>query len=158
VSRINMSVLFPDRLKLSSFFKPPAPAPIPAPLPPPAVETPQPADVVLIQGNTRVFEPFRIVEDYDALCDALAERVEDLEATRLGVDAAGGFASGHASTLLCRPQIKGYGPVSLTKMLRATGLTLVLAIDDAAFAKVKDRLILRERQLKPAARKQTARQ
>ena len=136
--------------------KPPTPVPAMA-IAPSAMETPQPADVVLIKGNTRYFEPFRIVEDYDALCDALADRVEDLEATRLGVDAAGGFASGHASTLLCRPQIKGYGPTSLTKMLAATGLVIVLAIDDERFAKVKDRLIRRERPLRPAAHKRTAR-
>jgi len=123
---------------------------------PSAMETPQPADVVLIKGNTRYFEPFRIVEDYDALCDALADRVEDLEATRLGVDAAGGFASGHASTLLCRPQINGYGPVSFTRMLRATGLTLVLAIDDERFAAVRERLGRRERPLRSPARKLSA--
>jgi hypothetical protein len=125
------------------------PTPIPAPIAPPAVETPQPTDVVLIKGNTRLFEPFRIVEDYEALCEAFSERVEDIQATRLGVDAAGRFAGGHASTLLCRPQIKGYGPTSLTKMLEACGLVIVLAIDDEKFAKVKDRLILRERQLRP---------
>jgi hypothetical protein len=130
--------------------KPPTPVPAMATAPP-AMETPQPADVVLIKGNTRHFEPFRIVENYDALCEALAERVEDLQATRLGVDAAGRFADGHASTLLCRPQIKGYGPVSLTKMLEATGLVMVLAIDDERFAKVKDRLIRRERALRPCA-------
>ena len=131
--------------------KPRVPAPIPAPIAPPAVETPQPADDVLIKGNTRFFEPFRIVADYEALCEALSERVEDLQATRLGIDAAGRFAGGHASTLLCRPQIKGYGPTSLTRMLEACGLVIVLAIDDERFAKVKDRLILRERQLKRCA-------
>jgi hypothetical protein len=136
--------------------KPPAPAPIPAPIAPPAVETPQSADDVLIKGNTRFFEPFRIVEDYDALCEAFSDRVEDLQATRLGVDAAGGFALGHSSTLLCKPQIKGFGPTSLTRMLSACGLVIVLAIDDEKFAKVKDRLILRERQLRPAAHKPTA--
>jgi hypothetical protein len=136
--------------------KPPAPAPIPAPIAPPAVETPQPADAVLVKGNTRFFEPFRIVEDYDALCEAFSDRVEDLQATRLGVDAAGGFAGGHASTLLCRPQIKGFGPTSLTRMLEACGLVIVLAIDDEKFAKVKDRLILRERQLRPVVHKPTA--
>jgi hypothetical protein len=135
--------------------KPPAPVPAMT-IAPPAVETPQPADVVLIKGNTRVFEPFRIVEDYEALCEAFSERVEDLQATRLGIDAAGRFAGGHASTLLCNPQIKGYGPTSLTRMLKATGLVIVLAIDDEKFAKVKDRLILRERQLRPAAHKPTA--
>jgi hypothetical protein len=135
--------------------KPPTPVAAMA-IVPSAIETPQPADVVLIKGNTRDFEAYRIVEDYDALCEALSERVEDLEATRLGVDAAGGFASGHASTLLCRPQIKGYGPVSLTRMLRATGLTLVLAIDDERFATVRERLGRRERPLRPAAHKPTA--
>lgn len=77
---------------------------------PPAIEKPQPeslsgaTDVVLIHGNTYDFEAYRIVEDYDALCEALSERVEDLQPTRLGVDAAGGFAGGHASTLLCKPR------------------------------------------------------
>jgi hypothetical protein len=126
--------------------------------PPPTVEKPQPeslsgaTDVVLIHGNTRDFEAYRIVEDYDALCEALSERVEDLQATRLGVDAAGGFAGGHASTLLCRPQIKGYGPVSLTRMLRATGMVIVLAIDEERFAKVRERLGRRERPLRSPAR------
>jgi hypothetical protein len=126
----------------------------------PTIAKPRPesssGDVVLIKGNTRFFEPFRIVENYEALCEALSERVEDLQATRLGIDAAGRFADGHASTLLCKPQIKGYGPTSLTRMLEATGLVLVLAIDDEKFAKVKDRLILRERQLRPVVHKQPA--
>jgi hypothetical protein len=42
-------------------------------------------------------------------------------------------------------------------MLEATGLVIVLAIDDERFAKVKDRLIRRERSLRPCAtRKQSA--
>jgi hypothetical protein len=75
-----------------------------------------------------------------------------IEATRLGVDAAGGFALGHASTRLCRPQIKGYGPESLTHMLKACGMVIVLAIDDERFARVKERLGRRERPLRPPAR------
>ena len=140
--------------------EPAKPKPAPPAIAPPAVEKPQPGssldradDALLIQGNTRGFEAYRIVEDYDALCDALSERVEDLQATRLGVDAAGGFASGHASTLLCRPQIKGYGPVSLTKMLKATGMVIVLAIDEERFARVKERLGRRERPFRSPARK-----
>jgi hypothetical protein len=135
--------------------KPPAPAPIPAPIAPPAVETPQPAATAPDMIDDR-FEVYRVVTDYDALCEAFSERVEDIQATRLGIDAAGRFAGGHASTLLCRPQIKGYGPTSLTRMLEACGLVIVLAIDDEKFAKVKDRLILRERQLRPAVYKPTA--
>jgi hypothetical protein len=122
----------------------------------PTIAKPQPeslsgaTDVVLIHGNTRDFEPYRIVEDYDALCEALSERVEDLQATRLGVDAAGRFAGGHASTLLCKPQIKGYGPISLTKMLKATGMIMVLAIDDERFERVRERLGRRERPFRRA--------
>jgi hypothetical protein len=136
--------------------EPVEPKPAPPAIAPPAVEMPHPADVVLIHGNTRDFEAYRIVEDYDALCEALSERVEDLQATRLGVDAAGGFAGGHASTLLCRPQIKGYGPMSLTRMLRATGMVIVLAIDEERFAKVKERLGRRERPFRSPARKLSA--
>jgi hypothetical protein len=148
--------------KVAREKKPPT-EPKPAPeIAPAATEKPQPesssgaTDVVLIHGNTRDFEAYRIVEDYNALCDALSERVEDLQATRLGVDAAGGFASGHASTLLCRPQIKGYGPVSLTRMLKATGMVIVLAIDEERFARVKERLGRRERPLRSPARKLSA--
>jgi hypothetical protein len=139
--------------------RPPAkPKPAPPAIAPPAVEKPQPeslsgaTDVVLIHGNTCDFEAYRIVVDYDGLCEAFSDRVEDLQATRLGVDAAGRFAGGHASTLLCNPQIKRYGPTSLSKMLAATGLVIVLAIDEERFAKVKERLGRRERPLRSPAR------
>jgi hypothetical protein len=147
------------RAKVAREKKPVAEASKPAAPAAPTIEKPQPEcapDVVLIHGNTHDFEAYRIVEDYDALCDALSERVEDLQATRLGVDAAGGFAGGHASTLLCKPQIKGYGPTSLTRMLRATGMVIVLAIDEERFAKVKERLGRRERPFRSQARKLSA--
>lgn len=47
-------------------------------------------------------------------------------------------------------QIKGYGPVSLTKMLKATGMVIVLEIDEERFAKVRERLGRRERPLRRA--------
>ena len=129
--------------------------PVPAAAPAvPIIEKPQPecaTDAVLIHGNTHDLEVYRIAEDYEALCEGFSDRVEDLQATRLGVDAAGGFASGHASTLLCDPQLKHYGPRSLTRMLRATGLVLVLAIDDEKFSKVKERLGRRQRPLRRAS-------
>jgi hypothetical protein len=121
---------------------PPAPAPVEAP---PIAAPTAPLAPEMIDDR---FESFRVVTDYEALCEAFRDRVEDIEATRLGVDAAGGFALGHASTLLCRPQIKGYGPESLTHMLKATGMVIVLAIDDERFAKVRERLGRRERPLR----------
>jgi hypothetical protein len=140
----------PDNLthaKVAREKKPAAEASKPAAPAASAIEKPQP---VLIHGNTHNLEAYRIAEDYEALCEGFSDRVEDLQATRLGVDAAGGFASGHASTLLCDPQLKHYGPRSLTRMLRATGLVLVLAIDDEKFAKVRERLGRRQRPLRRA--------
>jgi len=97
------------------------------------------------------FEVYRVATDYEGICDVFRDRVEDIEATRLGVDAAGGFALGHASTLLCKPQIKGYGPESLTHMLKATGMALVFVIDDQRFSKVRERLGHRRRPLRTIA-------
>jgi hypothetical protein len=122
--------------------KPPGPAPVE----PPPIAAPIPAlPPEMIDDR---FESFRVVTDYEGLCEAFRDRVEDIHATRLSVDAAGGFALGHASTLLCRPQIKGYGPESLTHMLKATGMVIVLAIDDERFAMVRERLGRRERPLR----------
>jgi hypothetical protein len=140
----------PDNLthaKVAREKKPAAEASKPAAPAVPTIEKPQP---VLIHGNTNDLEAYRIAEDYEALCEAFSDRVEDLQATRLGVDAAGRFAGGHASTLLCNPQIKHYGPTSLKKMLEATGLVMVLAIDNERFAKVKERLGRRQRPLRRA--------
>ena len=121
----------------------------------PTIEKSQPesssGDVVLIHGSTHDLEAYRIAEDYEALCEAFSDRVEDLQATRLGVDAAGRFAGGHASTLLCNPQIKRYGPTSLSRMLKATGMVIVLAIDNERFAQVRERLGRRQRPLRRAA-------
>jgi hypothetical protein len=103
------------------------------------------------------YEIYRVATDYEGICDVFRDRVEDIEATRLGVDAAGGFALGHASTLLCRPQIKGYGPDSLTHMLKACGMALVFVIDDERFAKVRAKLGKRERPLRQQANASSAR-
>jgi hypothetical protein len=146
----------PDSLthaKVAREKKPPAEVSKPAAPAVPTIEQPQPdcATDVVIRGNTHDLEAYRIAEDYEALCEAFSDRVEDLQATRLGVDAAGRFAGGHASTLLCNPQIKHYGPTSLKKMLEATGLVMVLAIDNERFAKVKERLGRRQRPLRRAS-------
>jgi hypothetical protein len=91
------------------------------------------------------FEVFRVIDDPEMLVEAFRDRVEDLNTTRLGIDEAGGFTAGHASKLLCIPQIKGYGPESMFKMLKGTRLALMLVIDDERFAKAKPELVKRQR-------------
>jgi len=106
--------------------------------------------VVLIDNR---FEVFRVIDDPEMLVEAFRDRVEDLNTTRLGIDEAGGFTPGHASKLLCIPQIKGYGPESMFKMLKGTRLALMLVIDDERFGAAKPELIARQRPVpKPNAK------
>jgi hypothetical protein len=129
--------------KVAREKKSPAPAPVEAP---PIAAPTAPLAPAMIDDR---YEIYRVVTDYEGICDVFRDRVEDIQATRLGVDAAGGFALGHASTLLCRPQIKGYGPESLTHMLKGTGMVMIFAIDDERFARVRELLGKRERPLRP---------
>jgi hypothetical protein len=93
------------------------------------------------------YELYRIVTDYEALQEGFIDRVEDLNVPRGEVDAAGGFTPGHASKLLCSPPIKLLGRESLGKMLKATGMALILAIDDQRFAPIKAQLVKRRRKV-----------
>ena len=98
------------------------------------------------------WEPYRVILDYEALQEAFIDRVEDLNVSRLTIDEAGGFTPGHASKLLCNPPIKKLGPASLEKMLKATGLILIAAVDDERFAPVKAQMMPRKRIVRAAKR------
>lgn len=96
------------------------------------------------------YEAYRIITDYDALREGFVDRVEDLNISRLSIDEAGGFSSGHSSKLLCDPPHKVFGQISLGKMLKATGMVLMLVVDDEGFALVKSTLSERKRAPRPA--------
>lgn len=98
------------------------------------------------------YELYRIVTDMDALHEAFRDRIDDLNATRTSVDDAGGFTPGYSAKILCHPPMKAIGRDSLPKILKATGMALVLVIDDKQFSVVKDKLIKRRRPIRAVAR------
>lgn len=95
------------------------------------------------------FEIYRVVTDMEGLHEAFIDRVEDLNVTRLAIDEAGGFTGGHSAKLLCNPPIKNIGKVSLGKLLKATGMALVMVVDDERFAPVRAEMAKRKRRMHP---------
>lgn len=91
------------------------------------------------------YELYRVITDMDALHEGFRDRVEELQATRLEIDAAGKLQPGYSAKLLCDPPIKSFGRESLPRMLKATGMALVLVIDDQRFAITKAQLSKRKR-------------
>jgi hypothetical protein len=107
------------------------------------------------------YELYRVITDYEALVDGFWDRIEDLETTL----ALPSFADGVVQKLLTKnpggsvqqprnhrsAKLKRtFGWESLPKMLKDTGLALVLVVDDKRFAAVKDQLVKRKRPRKPA--------
>lgn len=97
------------------------------------------------------YEIYRIVSDYEALVEAFRDRVEDLDTTHKQIDFAGNMLGGYSSKILSNPPIKTLGKVSMGKMLKATGMMLVLVIDDERFAPVKAMMEKRRRPLRKPA-------
>lgn len=91
------------------------------------------------------FEIYRVVLDYEALHEGIIDRVEDLNVSRITLDEEGGFQPGYASKLLCNPPMKNLGPKTLGGMLKATGMALVLVVDDERFAATKAQMSKRKR-------------
>jgi hypothetical protein len=98
------------------------------------------------------YEIYRVVTDMDALHEGFRDRVEDLQVTQLSLDQAGGLQNGYAGKLLCNPPIKSFGKESLPRMLKATGMALVLVIDDERFAEIKEQLSRRTRPMRSIVR------
>jgi len=108
------------------------------------------------------YELYRVITDYEALVDGFWDRVDDLGTTLLSIDQVGGMAEGNAQKLLSKNPGKRvqqpknhrfadmkrtFGWESLGKMLKATGLALVLVVDDDRFAPIKDQLAQRKKPL-----------
>lgn len=101
----------------------------------------------LIDGK---YEVYRVVTDYEGLQEGFVDRVDDLKTTRISIDEAAGFAPGYSAKVLCTPPMKTLGRDSvgrdgLGKMLKATGMALILVIDDERFAAIKEQLAVRKR-------------
>jgi hypothetical protein len=95
------------------------------------------------------YEVYRVVLDYEALLEGFTDRIEDLNVSRITIDEAGEFTPGHASKILCNPPMKMLGMRTLGKMLKATGMALVLVVDDERFAPIKAQMAKRRRAVRP---------
>ena len=94
------------------------------------------------------FEPYRVILDYEALQDGFLDRIEDLNVPFHEIDAAGGFTPGNVQKLLSKSRerwARTLGLESLGKMLKGTGMALVLVVDDEGFAPIKEQLAKRRR-------------
>jgi hypothetical protein len=107
------------------------------------------------------YELYRVILDYEALQDGFLDRIDDLETTLEQIDMAGDLAKGNVQKLLNKSDsVRGWdrtrrdkrilGWESLGKMLKGTGLALVLVVDDARFRDAKDMLMKRKRPRQPA--------
>ncbi len=117
------------------------------------------------------YELYRVILDYEALQDGFLDRIDDLNTTLEQIDMAGGFARGNVQKLLTRsggkpkiehnpnrpsdptrqaPRSRKLGWESLGKMLKGTGLALVLVVDDDRFAEAKEQLMTRRKPRMPA--------
>lgn len=98
------------------------------------------------------YELYRIILDYEALQDGFLDRIDDLNTTIEQVELHGEFAKGQGQKCLSKSAgrlKRGFGWESLGKMLKGTGLALVLVVDDDRFAPIKDQLAKRRRARMP---------
>src|ERR1700748_305782 len=94
------------------------------------------------------FEPYRVILDYEALEDGFLDRIEDLNTTFDQIDAAAGFTRGNTQKLLSKSRerwARTLGIESMGKMLKGTGMALVLVVDDERFAAIKAELMAGKR-------------
>lgn len=111
---------------------------------------------------TPEYEIYRVILDYEALQDGFLDRIDDLDTT---MGAIPEFADGQVQKLLTKNPGKAiarkrdhrsasakrtFGWESLGKMLKGTGLALVLVVDDERFSPIKEQLAKRRRRDKPA--------
>lgn len=109
------------------------------------------------QSPPERYELYRIILDYEALQDGFMDRIDDLNTTLDQIDVAGSMTRGNAQRLLTKNPGKArsdrpssasrrtFGWESLGKMLKGTGLALVLVVDDERFAETKEQLMKRRR-------------
>ena len=75
---------------------------------------------------------YRIVTDMEALQEAFRDRVEDLDISRIELDALADLTPGYSSKLLCDPPMKYVGKHTLPKLLKGTKLRIALIEDDGS--------------------------
>jgi hypothetical protein len=88
-----------------------------------------------------------VVDNYEALKEAFADRVADLNVSLSEIDAATGMTRGNMQKCLSNSDAKwarGFGLKSLGNALKGTGLALALIVDDERFAPIKAQMVQRK--------------
>jgi hypothetical protein len=123
----------------------------------PAKPAPKVAPAAPLRVKIDEIELFAVVNDYGALQDGFADRIELLNATLTEIDAAGKMTRGQTQKLLrkldpddFRPSARrkysrGFGWETLRKTLEGTGLALALIVDNERFAPIKAQMAQRAR-------------
>jgi hypothetical protein len=83
------------------------------------------------------------VTTYQQLIDALIARRAELQITLAELDTWAGLSDRHCSKLMSSKPTKFLGPISLSCLLAALGLKLVVSVDEAAAARIERRLMKR---------------
>jgi hypothetical protein len=113
-----------------------------------------------VKVNLDEINLYCIVDDYGALQDGFADRIEDLNVTLTEIDAVGGIARGWTQRRLQKMDPDDFRPSATRKCsqfawktlgqtLKATGLALALIVDDERFAPVKAKMVQRARPSRP---------
>jgi hypothetical protein len=95
---------------------------------------------------------YRVVTDMEGLQEAVRDRAEDLNTTRESLDEASGLQPGYCGKILCHPPMRALGPKSLPAILKATGMVMVLVIDDERFAPIRANLVAPKRIMRSIGR------
>lgn len=80
---------------------------------------------------------------YDELLAALRLRIAELNVSTETIDSVAGLPERYTVKLFAPVPVKGLGRVSMGLLLGALGLKLDVVVDDAAYARVRDRLVQR---------------
>jgi hypothetical protein len=94
--------------------------------------------------------PLATIRSYEELVAALRERAETLAVSGATLDEVCGFSERYASKVLGLHPGRALGPMSLTGLLGGLGAVLILCEDEDALARVRARLVKRQRRVERA--------
>jgi|SRR6476620_12797636 hypothetical protein len=77
----------------------------------------------------------RLCSDYAEMIQALRDRADELQISRLDLDEIAGFHSGYSSKLLASRPAKIVGPISFGPLIQTLGLRLFFIEDEASTAR-----------------------
>jgi hypothetical protein len=87
----------------------------------------------------------KVITSMSALLDAIRARRDELNLSHETIDSLAGFPAGYTGKLLAPVPVRGISHMSLTAILGALGIGLVVVEDTAQRAKVEDRWQPRKR-------------